>query len=435
MARRAEATFRTTTRWALTLAAFALLAPGCKTWESFKDRTNTIRTALLETGYDDHRAQEKLASAEQLFSDGHYAKAQDAFRDLADNRNNPADLAEHARFMLAECRYARGQYPEAVDTYHKLLMDFPTGVHRRDSCARMFEIADFWLNDFRDELEKRKDESGVLGWRPAWKSPFDKKRPWVGQEGRTLEALDHVWTHDMMGPLADKALFWCGYVNYIRGNFQEADHFFSTLAEMHKDSPLRPQAMAYAIQAKNNATGGADYDGRKCAEALQLVHVAEATVPQLTQDPAMAEKLTRAKFAIRSQQAEKDFRMAEYYERTGHPGSAVFYYELVRRRYAGTRYSDIATERKDWLLARMKEGKPLPGIDPLAIAQVKWKELFGKAPQEGDDRARVPGEKVSATPDNAAPGSRTGSGIGAPAWTTGTGDTGGPIGPIAPPRP
>ena len=161
------------------------------------------------------------------------------------------------------------------------------------------------------------------------------------------------------------------------------------MVELHKDSPLRPQAVAYAIQAKNQATGGAVYDARKCAEALQLVHTAEATMPELTQDPEMAEKLTRAKFAIRSQQAEKDFKTAEYYERTGHPGSAVFYYELVRRRYAGTKYSDAATARKDKLLADMKNGKaPANKADPLSIMQAKWTETFGKKPAAED----VPGE-------------------------------------------
>jgi hypothetical protein len=197
--------------------------------------------------------------------------------------------------------------------------------------------------------------------------------------------MENIHTQDITGPLADKALFWCGYVNYIRGNFYQADRFFSELVELHRDSTLRPQAMAYAIQSKNNATGGAVYDGRKCAEALQLVHVAEATVPELTQDPAMADKLTRAKFAIRSQQAEKDFRTAEYYERTGHPGSAVFMYELVRRRFTGTRYADIATERKEYLLALMHEGHPAVGNDPFAIVGAKWKDLVGKKTVEPDN--------------------------------------------------
>lgn len=368
------------------LAVLAVLAPGCRTWESFKDRTAVLRNDLFSTAYDDPRAQEKLAAAEQQFAEGQYARAMDKFRELADNQGNPTDLAERARFMQAECRRMRGQYPEAVDTYHKLLQDFPTGPHRREACLRMYEIADYWLDDFRDELERRSGEQGVLRWKPRWPNPFDRTRPFLDQEGRTLEALERIHTQDVTGPTADKALFWCGYVNFIRGNFQEADHFFSMLVDMHKESPLRPQAIAFAIQAKNNATGGPVYDTRKCAEALQLVHLAEASVPELTQNPEMADRLTRAKFAIRSQQAEKDFRTAEYYERTGHPGSAVFYYELVRRRYAGTKYSDVANDRKEMLLAMMREGKPATGNDPFAIIEAKWKELFGKPQVVGEDR-------------------------------------------------
>lgn len=43
--------------------------------------------------------------------------------------------------------------------------------------------------------------------------------------------------------------------------------------------------------------------------------------------------------------AEKDFKMAESYERTGHPCSAYFYYEIVRRRYPGTPFCEKATTR------------------------------------------------------------------------------------------
>lgn len=360
------------------LAAMALLAPGCKSWQSFKQRNAELRAKLFDSPYDDPKAQDKFANAQQLYDEGQFKKAREIFRGVADNQSNPTDLAEHARYMQAECRYQAGEFPEAVDTYHKLLMDFPTGAHRRECCQRMYSIADYWLNEFRDELERRKDEKGILRWHPSWPNPFDRTRPSIDQEGRALEALNNIWVQDMTGPNADKAIFWCGYINFVRGNFQEADHFFSQMVELHKESPLRPQAMAYAIQAKNNATGGAAYDSRKCAEALQLVYVAEASVPELTQDPEMAAKLTRAKYAIRAQQAEKDFITAEYYQRTGHPGSAVFYYELVRRRYAATKYATLAEERKQNLIAAMKEGKSLPGSDPLAVVQAKWKELFGK---------------------------------------------------------
>jgi hypothetical protein len=104
--------------------------------------------------------------------------------------------------------------------------------------------------------------------------------------------------------------------------------------------------------------------------------VPEASVPELTRDPEMADQLTRAKFAIRYQQAEKDFRTAEYYERIGHPGSAVFYYELVRRRYTGTQYADLAVARQDRLRQLMADGRAPKGNDPWVIVQAKWKEVF-----------------------------------------------------------
>ena len=78
--------------------------------------------------------------------------------------------------------------------------------------------------------------------------------------------------------------------------------------------------------------------------------------------------------------------MAEYYERTGHPGSAVWYYELVRRVYAGTRYSDLATERKEKLLKDLAEGrKPMNRNDPWAVLQAKWNEVFGPKPEANPD--------------------------------------------------
>ncbi|MBY0512948.1 MAG: tetratricopeptide repeat protein [Gemmataceae bacterium] len=411
MAGPAERTFRLGR--VVLAAAVACGAVGCQSMHSL--RANFHPGKFLHGAYDDPHAEERLAQAEQLYAGGQYAKAHDAFKEIADNTSNAAVMAERARFMQAECRFARGHLPEAVDVYHKLLIDFPTGAHRRPACARMFEISDYWLNDFRDELKRREGEKGVLRWHPRWPNPFDRTRPTFDQEGRATEALERVQTQDPIGPTADKALFWCGFVNYVRGNFNEADHFFSQLVELHKDSPLRPQAIAFAIQAKNNATGGAVYDGRKCAEALHLVHVAEATVPELASDPAMVDKLNRAKFAIQYQQAEKDFRTAEYYERTGHPGSAVFYYELVRRRYAGTNYADAAAQRKDGLMAAMKAGRPLPGNDPLLILRAKWKEMFG-APSgvtTADDKGTpVPQQGSPVVP--AAGGLPVGGGFGGP---------------------
>ena len=52
--------------------------------------------------------------------------------------------------------------------------------------------------------------------------------------------------------------------------------------------------------------------------------------------------------------AEKDLQIANFWLRTGHPDSARFYYELVRRRYPNTIYDARAKER----LAKLKEKPP-----------------------------------------------------------------------------
>lgn len=312
MANSAERTFRLAPRCLLiAIASYAFISPGCSSWESFRQRSADLRHRMMDDAWDDPDADVRMAHGEQLYGEGKYDAAIKEFKRVADNQSNNVEMRERARFLQAESRRLMNEYPDAVDTYHRLLIDFPTGAHRATACERMYEIADYWLEDFRKEMDRRSNEKGILRWQPSWPNPMDKTRPIIDQEGRALEAMENIKTQGMTGPLADKALFWCGYVNYIRGNFYQSDRYFSELVEMYRDSPLRPQALAYAIQSKNNATGGAVYDGRKCAEALQLVHVAEATVPELTQDPAMADKLTRAKFAIRAQQAEKDFRTAE----------------------------------------------------------------------------------------------------------------------------
>src|SRR5262249_16324574 len=60
---------------------------------------------------------------------------------------------------------------------------------------------------------------------------------------------------------------------------------------------------------------------------------------------------------ITYQQAEKDYKMADFYRRTDHPGSAYFYFELVRRRYPNTKFAEMAAQQMAELKAKLeKEG-------------------------------------------------------------------------------
>ena len=355
-------------------ALVGLVAVGCGSFRDFNERMVEAGQTFTGSSYQDPEAEAKMARGEEQFQAGQYADARRTFGRLAENTHNPVLLAEKARFMEAECLRAEQKLPDAVDTYHRMLKDFPAGAYRVRACKEIYDIGNYWLDDTRAEIERK--ERGETGWRTPrlFADWSDTTKPRVDQEGEALKALEYVYTHDLTGPVGDKALFWAGYVHFVRGNYEDADHCLSMLVEFHKESPLRPKAVELAIAAKNMSTGGPDYDGQKCAEALQLVKHAEVSMPEFAGEEK-GQYLLRQKMAIRMQQAEAEFRTAEYYERTGRPGSATYTYEIVRRRYPGTKYSDLAAMR----IEKLKEeaAKEKAGTNETSWSRV-WDRILTK---------------------------------------------------------
>lgn len=296
----------------------------------------------------------QMAAAHELYRRGDYYQAERLFKRIADNQKNSPQVAEEARYYQAESLRRQARYPKASDVYTQLLNDFPSGAYREQAAQRKFDIANYWLDDTRTEMEQYKEKRDGKRWfvMPAV-FHLEKTKPFLAEEGRALEALEQVSYHDINGPLADKALFLAGSVHFYRENYPEADLFFGQLIERYPKSPFAPQALELAIISKHMSTGGSDYDGRKVAEARQLVNTALHKYPEL-----VAEKedfLQRQLVGINMQQAEKDFKIAEFYRRTGHPGSAYFYYEIVRRRYPGTPFFDRATDRMHELRGQLEK--------------------------------------------------------------------------------
>jgi outer membrane protein assembly factor BamD (BamD/ComL family) len=290
-----------------------------------------------------------LAGGHELFRRSEYAKAEKVFHHIAENTKNTDVIAEEARYYEAECLRLENHFPKAADTYNKLLTTFPSGAHREQALKRMYDIANYWLHDTDEEM-KAKQEGKHWFVTPVSFVHFDKTKPLLDEEGRAIQILDNVKINDMTGPLADKALWLNGTVKFFREDYVDADHYFSQLVEMHPNSPLAPKAMELTIISKHMSTGGPDYDGRKTAEARKMVHQAMERYPELAHDKK--DFLERQLVGINMQQAEKDFRTAEFYRRTKHPGSAYFYYEIVRRRYPGTPLADKAAERMKELEAQ-----------------------------------------------------------------------------------
>jgi TolA-binding protein len=209
------------------VAGLALVASsGCSTVKSLKNRAYESTRGLVTRSYDDPTANDKMASAERAFLDKNYSTARTAYYELANNTLNPVLLTEKARYLEGECYRLEGKYPEAVETYNKMLLDHPTGAYRERACQEMFKIADYWLDDTREEIQADQAGTNMYAYKAKRFFNYDRSKPTLDREGVALKALENVQLNDITGPTADKALFWCGFVNFYRGNYQEADHYF-----------------------------------------------------------------------------------------------------------------------------------------------------------------------------------------------------------------
>ncbi|MFL5241686.1 MAG: tetratricopeptide repeat protein [Gemmataceae bacterium] len=312
-----------------------------------------------------------LAGAKELFRQSQYAKAEKVFHHIAEDKHNATQLAEEARYYEAECLRLQGNLPRAADTYTRMLNDFQSGAYREQAVQHMFEIANLWLDDTRQEMVETREMREGKRWivLPHFVH-IDKGSPFLDKEGRALEVLEQVRYNDMTGPLADKALFLGGSVKFFNEEYKESDLTFTQLVEMYPNSPFAAQAVELAIISKHMSTGGADYDGRKVAEARELVKTALRSYPQIAKDDKKREFLDRQLQGITLQQAEKDYKMADFWERTGHEPSAYFYYQIVRQRYPGTKYFEMATERMHAIKAKAEKSNAKLVDAPKGVPEV-----------------------------------------------------------------
>jgi outer membrane protein assembly factor BamD (BamD/ComL family) len=356
-----------------------------------------------------------MAQAEQFYVQEDYEGAAKLFGKVADEKSTPPQVAEKARFFEAESQRMLMHFPDAMATFNRMLMDFQYGVFKEKAVGRMFEIANYWLDDTRKQMAAEQEKADGKRTFVPWNFVHtDKTKPFLDEEGHALKMLEQVYYYDPTGPYAERALYMAGYVNFHKGNYRAADQLLTYLIEMNdkngKTSKLRDQAIQMAILAKNNSIGGPEYDPRKTAESLRLIKQARATIADAP--PEYTKFLDDQERMIRYMLAEKDFTIAEFYMRWGQPASAWFQYELVRRRYqdvpkfhdqAVARMSeihgDLTEQQRQTELARAARqtwnkwafGKETPTLAkgaelPKLPEQPKQPERQQQAPQLGNDQ-------------------------------------------------
>jgi outer membrane protein assembly factor BamD (BamD/ComL family) len=366
----------------LGLSASLFLSVGCIAlpWSQAKKpdpaRGPADSLVLREGGLErdkslDNEVQAKVDIGKRLYQEKEYAKAEAIFHrinhlgeksifslnftedswDFEKKKIKLKDIAlpvlDDALYYEALCQYYQSNYREAEGTLRKYAKEYRNGAHADEVNRRLFDIANYWLDDTRTLMQAYEEKrEGKRFWvAPASYVHWSHDKPMLDSEGHAIQCLEDVRLNDIGGPLGEKALFYIATIKFFREDYKDADYYYSQLYEHYPNSALAPKAIKQAIISKQLSTGGSCYDCRAVEESRKLIDVATRAYPQMTAKDG--DWISRQLVSINLQQADRDFNIAEFYRRTGHPGSAYFYYELVIRRYPNTDYAEKATARKN----------------------------------------------------------------------------------------
>ena len=226
----------------------------------------------------------------------------------------------------------------------------------------MFMIASEWLQPVCDEIadktkpEKERQDAELDGEASSPSTSIAscrRSRPRIGPCKRWNASTSTI----RLGRMRTRRCSCSAAFTSSGENFKDSARYFQQLAETYDRSPLRDEALKLAIIATNNSTGGPRLRRQGCGRGHAADQLGQGDQPGSSREQG-GKFLDEQALIVRYQQAQKDYETAEFYRRTGHPGSAWFYYELVRRRYPGIKpYADYADARQKELKSELDEMK------------------------------------------------------------------------------
>jgi hypothetical protein len=199
----------------------------------------------------------------------------------------------------------------------------------------------------------------------------DRRRPVFDTQGNALVALKSIWTNDPTGPLADDALMLTASWYARTGNFLEADRHFTLLRETFPNSPHVQKAFELGAHCKLMSYQGSIYDDKALRDAKLLKEATLRLYPETTNRERMESELRK----IEHSEADRYWKLVNYYEGKRLKRSAAIYCHLLLTDYPKSPHADAARKKLDEYGEAYVDGRALrnPYPDP---PRTLWTSIF-----------------------------------------------------------
>ncbi len=250
------------------------------------------------------------------------------------------DYVADALLLEAEIHIARRDYYKAHENLQEVLDSF-AGTEAEDRAYEFeFVVAEVFL-------------TGV-------------KRKWLGMrilstEDTALTILDDITAARPETSLAQQAIRTKARYFFERGEFALAELEYSRLVQEYPRSRYARHAMRQSADAALASFAGIEFDDAALIEAEERYYEYLAQYPGAAEQEGIGQMLQQ----IHTQRAAKEYSIGRYYEKTRHPGAAVFYYRSTCENWPDTIAASQARQRLERL------GQPL---QPLPVNETMPEE-------------------------------------------------------------
>jgi len=216
----------------------------------------------------------------------------------------------------------RGRLYKAFEWFEQQLSEFPAGQYSAQALEKDYEIAEQFLGG------RKRVVAGIF-------------RLPAREEG--LSILTRITEHAPGSVLAQKAMLRIADDYYTRGEWPEAVDAYDHYVKSFRRTGEVQFASLRAARAMYASFKGVAYDDTPLIDAQQRFRSFAAAYPAAARKANVSVTLKE----IEGLRAEKVFRTARFYERTGRHSAAVFSYRQIVDAYPST---DLAEPARDALV-------------------------------------------------------------------------------------
>lgn len=243
-----------------------------------------------------------------------------------------------ATFLLGEAYFGAGDYWKALQQYNTVAENASGDLFHRAN-LRSVDVARAFLSG------QKRIVWGFLRL-PAY------------AEG--IEILDRVWERVPGSRLGELALKLKADYYYANGDHDLAQDEYANLVQQYPSGRYTQFAMLRSAAAAEAAFPGIKFDDVPLLEADEKYRQLAAAFPGYAEREGVPERLE----GIRQQRADKDLDIARWYQRTGQPSSAEFYYRRVLADWPDTLAATEARTRLRALGVHLPDEAPAETVEP-----------------------------------------------------------------------